>query len=1088
MTLKKTYQDLPFGGGLEERQNPLLVDAPMVADVDGYVLTELGAYVPNKSRTTVFSGGSAVVAASPLGEDTEVLRANGEFTLVAENTTPATDRGGLLYAHCDERFLVVDSGPPVLQDATPFEDETSRHFLGEVHSAATSTHYAVAYSLTSRGNGTIYVVVYDLDGFKVVRRCTASTDFSEGFSIVATNTGFMLISLDGADGNPDYAYVAPTNSSATLSVSAAPGTSIGNACTKIVADSHVDGSLTYISVAFRETSAGTLKYRRYISSGTNLINGAILDIASSNVSTEYDVCAFAVADEGAYVAYGETAADRVDVALVNVTTMSIADTETAALTLTGDPKRVVINKSVTSTVVTVAAASGQYYNGNKDLSLDRYEATAATVYEDIVCKWRTLHSPLGTIVTFTEYGQSGAFPAAHPFATTSEQLTPLTKGEQSTPCAYVVQSDTYDRVSCIYGTDTLDATHFTPPVLGSSCALNSGDTVLLAHITQASSATGQVVVAKMDYSADTSVRAIGRVLPTLKGNLWCAGNVHRTDDISDAPQTLAAPTWSFESFTNGGTSITPSSSDDYGSYQAVFVYAYVDGEGEIHRSAPSRTVRVRTNHVVTPIVPVRSWDYVYADVQLNNGPALPGEFEFVVDFSASTSTAVLDDLNLYVHPPIGFLNNRNSSGQVYLEVYTGADNSGGLTLKNTFDISDTITSNRRDSIIVALNFNFVGTAEDFDPAGAGYTLGPAAYLKGGTARNDHEGTADLYTDIGELPATPPPPPAWSTVTDNRMWLISGNNVWASKPKQEGLSYEFNPTLKYELPEQLVSIARLDNKVVVFGKRSAFVFAGAGPDRNGNGVFSRYQLDLGSEVQGPATIETPQGILYQTASGLHFLGRGLEAKYVGSAVVDSMGPILGGAFMVAKQRIEVATTDKVIHWDTVSNQWTKTTEAGVSYVAPKGDELLIVKSGALLETNQSDRGILDFETTPFVETSWFKLNGLSGYGRLYHVYLYLEHQTSSNLDIRLYYDENPNLYTTYSFTPAQLSSLAATRGGPLRLRLGPESGRGRCSSFKLRISSLGDNNDFAPKLIGLGVDVGVMDGGYRGSLQVPESKV
>ncbi len=146
----------------------------------------------------------------------------------------------------------------------------------------------------------------------------------------------------------------------------------------------------------------------------------------------------------------------------------------------------------------------------------------------------------------------------------------------------------------------------------------------------------------------------------------------------------------------------------------------------------------------------------------------------------------------------------------------------------------------------------------------------------------------LYT-LGELQNECPPPASALTWHRERVFGVSGldrRTVFFSKVVREGFFPEFNAALRFRLAsnENIIALASLDDKLLLFTDANVYAVLGDGPDANGVGAFEVPEpVATGLAITGPYNLAVlPMGVLLHTAAGMHVLGRDLQ-------VTDVSGP-------------------------------------------------------------------------------------------------------------------------------------------------------------------------------------------------------
>lgn len=159
---------------------------------------------------------------------------------------------------------------------------------------------------------------------------------------------------------------------------------------------------------------------------------------------------------------------------------------------------------------------------------------------------------------------------------------------------------------------------------------------------------------------------------------------------------------------------------------------------------------------------------------------------------------------------------------------------------------------------------------------------------------------------GELANIAPPAARFLAVGKRRVVLAGLEDpcaLWYSKLMVAGRAVEFSDALQLRVTEDggpITAVAFLDDKIIVFKRDAIYVVSGPGPDNTGrNGAFVGPDLlttDVGC-IEPRSIAETPVGICFQSARGIHHLSRGLELSAVGADVEDHRTRAITSALLV-----------------------------------------------------------------------------------------------------------------------------------------------------------------------------------------------
>ncbi len=120
-----------------------------------------------------------------------------------------------------------------------------------------------------------------------------------------------------------------------------------------------------------------------------------------------------------------------------------------------------------------------------------------------------------------------------------------------------------------------------------------------------------------------------------------------------------------------------------------------------------------------------------------------------------------------------------------------------------------------------------------------------------------------------------------------------DSAYASSVIREGIAPGF-PILNHSInltgePGKITAVeSNLDN-LIIFTNNDGYYVAGPGPDVLGQGRYGEPRLFARGHgaVEGAAHTDSPLGVFYQTAQGIHLIGRDLSVAYIGAQVEDTV---------------------------------------------------------------------------------------------------------------------------------------------------------------------------------------------------------
>lgn len=274
----------------------------------------------------------------------------------------------------------------------------------------------------------------------------------------------------------------------------------------------------------------------------------------------------------------------------------------------------------------------------------------------------------------------------------------------------------------------------------------------------------------------------------------------------------------------------------------------------------------------------------------------------------------------------------------------------------------------------------------------------------------------LYTTGGVLDNTQAPACTYLKTYKNRLFAIGLENSTEIAYSKEFVSSEgvaFSDLLRKQVDTKggrLTAIAELDDKLVLFKRSNLFILTGQGPtDTATQDDFYIQSLtaDIGCSDQ-KSIVETPLGVMFKSDKGIWLLDRGLNTKYIGDRVEDFNHLTIASATLVADVNQVRFTTEEgtTLVYDYFYDTWsTFTNHQAVSAINWQSSFVYAKTNGDVLvenTTTYSDAG------TPIkmrIETGWFSMSGLQGYGRLYGIQLLGTYKSPHLLRISLSYDFN-----------------------------------------------------------------------------------
>lgn len=376
--------------------------------------------------------------------------------------------------------------------------------------------------------------------------------------------------------------------------------------------------------------------------------------------------------------------------------------------------------------------------------------------------------------------------------------------------------------------------------------------------------------------------------------------------------------------------------------------------------------------------------------------------------------------------------------------------------------------------------------------------------------------AQIYTGGGQWDNYQPSAPIAIAFDKNRASAIEGDNLGRaifSKRMIPGNALAFFPTY-YRSAEvggdELTGVASALSRKYAFKKRGIFVASGDGADdtlaADTLSQFEDQSKDLGA-IDPRSIVVTQEGIVFRSIKGIYLLGLDGGMTYVGSDVfaytdVDSFkyqfacfNKDTNEVVFVSQTATPAVLVLKLFRTKRgLQYKWTTRTingQANVKDVAVWGgasgesDQRLVYALGSSSGgsfVGQDTPGLYNdalVSPTAHVQqrivTSWIKLNGIAGFGRLWTIYVLGKSYSSHkfNVDIAYDYDETNWLETK------TISSVDATIGNtPYLFSISPT--RTIATAFRLAIydSNHTDSTKATYELTGLLLELGIYGGAAR----------
>ena len=377
----------------------------------------------------------------------------------------------------------------------------------------------------------------------------------------------------------------------------------------------------------------------------------------------------------------------------------------------------------------------------------------------------------------------------------------------------------------------------------------------------------------------------------------------------------------------------------------------------------------------------------------------------------------------------------------------------------------------------------------------------------------------LYTVSGEIEGVIPSGSKLVTYANDRVWLggfyRADRLAYSKKITPEGASLqkiapEFNEAFVLTTPANapITGLSSLDDKIVAFTKDHVYVVAGDGPDRTGaNNTFSALSLvssDSGC-IDSRSTVEFPGGVMFQSKSGIHLLGRNLAVQFIGEPIRDitNIYPVITSAVAVpdktqvrftAVTSEDIGATGVIVVYDYRVNQWMYWSIAGAaganiafagatmhkdSYYAVEPDGTLW-KEDALKWKDEADNIYYQMS----IKTAWLQAAQQSGWQRVYRATALCEQKGVMSMRMSVANDFNSTTSQVASWDDTEI----ATFPEPPRVQPMIHVKRQQCQAIQLYINDevptggVGATTGEGFTIAGFSLEVGLKSGMVKVSKQ------
>lgn len=365
----------------------------------------------------------------------------------------------------------------------------------------------------------------------------------------------------------------------------------------------------------------------------------------------------------------------------------------------------------------------------------------------------------------------------------------------------------------------------------------------------------------------------------------------------------------------------------------------------------------------------------------------------------------------------------------------------------------------------------------------------------------------LYTTGGVYDNIAPPAYQAACAHKNRLVMVGLEDPYEFRTSCAAIRGEmlrFNEAWGGRVPSErgkLIGCASLDNNLILFAERGAYVVLGDGPDLLGNNAWQPPQPITAvttGPLSGQSIVSTPAGVIFQNAQGFQLLDRSLNVQYVGSDVEayagytvrcaavrpevsqiwmhmdtgsDVPGAVIGGELVTGNGGV-------CLVFDYFYGQWSVLTNYGAQSAAYYQGKYCRMRSDGTCYQEQPgtyrDSGTVVSST---VETGWIKLAGLQGFQRVFEVGLLGAYGGPGN-DFTLSWAIGFDYATTYDSTYTGTYSTAGifSVGEPFQVQR--QMPRQKCMAIRFKLTDTPAGNGQGMSLTDLTLLLGIKPGTNR----------
>lgn len=281
---------------------------------------------------------------------------------------------------------------------------------------------------------------------------------------------------------------------------------------------------------------------------------------------------------------------------------------------------------------------------------------------------------------------------------------------------------------------------------------------------------------------------------------------------------------------------------------------------------------------------------------------------------------------------------------------------------------------------------------------------------------------------GVLPVVQPAPAKVIGEAGGRVFLAGGEYdtgvIAPSLLVFPGEPVLFSDELRFSVEEEggeIEAMGALDGVLVAFKEKRVYAVSGQGPSDTGIGQdfnVQRVTTDVGCTSPG-SIVETPEGLMFQSAKGLYIINRSFDTEYVGWPVEIFNEQCIVSAEVIPDSNIVVFLTSdgQSLSYDYFFKQWsTWTGHTGLDAVVI-GDDYHYLRSDSKVYTRDED-AYLDAGQwySMRLRTAPIRLDSIQDYMRVRRLNIVGEYLSSHRLQMKVFNNRDPFPFETRIFEP------------------------------------------------------------------------